>query len=156
MEKLIATNRKALHEYHIEETIEAGLVLTGTEIKSIRAGRVSLREAYAKPERGEIWLLNAHVAPYDKGNRFNHDPVRTRKLLLHSEQIAYLTGKVQQRGYTLVPVRLYIKNDVAKVALGLARGKKLWDKRAVIAKREAEREMERAVKRAIREEVGRT
>jgi SsrA-binding protein len=149
-EKLIAVNRKAYHDYHVEETIEVGMVLTGTEIKSVRAGRVNLREAYARIENGEAWLLNCHIAPYEQGNRYNHEPTRKRKLLLHREQINRLQGKVNEKGLTLVPLRLYIRNDVAKIALGLVRGKKLYDKREVIAKRDAAREVERDLAHAGR------
>lgn len=145
-DKLIATNRRAYHDYTIEEVLEAGLVLTGTEIKSIRLGRVSLREAYARVEKGEAWLLNAHIAQFPGGNRYNHEPTRPRKLLLHRKEVDRLLGKVRERGYTLVPLRLYIKRGYAKIQLGLARGKRLYDKREAIARREAQREMERAVK----------
>ena len=145
--KTIATNRKAYHDYYILETVEAGVVLTGTEIKSIRAGRVNLRDAYAKPEGNELWLFNAHIARYQASSHYNHEPTRTRKLLLHREQINQLIGKVSQKGLTLVPLKLYIKNGVAKLELGVARGKKLVDRREVIASREAKREIERALKR---------
>ena len=149
--KVIALNRKASHEYHIEESVEVGMALTGTEIKSIRAGRVSLRDAYAKPEGEELWLVNAHIARYEEGHRDNHEPGRPRKLLLHREQIRNLTDRVSQKGYTLVPLRLYLKNGIAKLELGVARGKKLYDKRQSIAHREAERD----ISRAIKAEVGR-
>ena len=139
-EKVITVNRKAYHDYFINESIEAGMVLTGTEIKSVRGGRVNLREAYARIENNEL-------APYDQGNRFNHEPTRRRKLLLHREQIDRLIGQVREKGYTLVPLKLYIKNDVAKVELGLARGKHVFDKREAIAKRDADREIARAVRR---------
>jgi SsrA-binding protein len=128
-EHTIAVNRRARHDYTIEQTLEAGLVLTGTEIKSIRAGRVNLAEAYARVERGEAWLIGAHIAPYEQGNRFNHEPTRTRKLLLHRDQIAELVGRTQAKGETLVPLRLYLRTGMAKVELGLARGKKVHDKR---------------------------
>jgi len=144
--KPIAFNRKAYHDYHIEETLEAGLALTGTEIKSIRLGRVNLREAYARVEKGEAWLLNAHVAQYPGGNRYHHEPTRPRKLLLHRKEIDRLLGKVREKGYTLVPLRLYIKGGYAKIELGLGQGKRLYDKREAIARREAQREIERAVK----------
>ncbi|MBI3998599.1 MAG: SsrA-binding protein SmpB [Armatimonadetes bacterium] len=146
-EKLIAANRKARHEYYIEESLEAGLVLTGTEVKSLRSGRASLADAFARVERGEIWLHHLHIPPYEKGNIFNHDPMRPRKLLLHRRELQRLAGKVEQRGYTLVPLRLYFSRGVAKVELALARGKKLYDKRAAIGEREARREAERALKR---------
>lgn len=145
-DRTIATNRKAYHDYHIEETLEAGLVLTGTEIKSIRLGRVSLREAYARVEKGEAWLINAHIAQYPGGNRYNHEPTRARKLLLHSKELARLAGKVREKGYTLVPLRLQIKRGYAKIDLGLGRGKRVYDKRQAIARRDAQREIERAVK----------
>ncbi|GIW06834.1 MAG: SsrA-binding protein [Dehalococcoidia bacterium] len=142
----LAVNRKAFHDYFIEETFEAGIALTGTEIKSVRKGNINLREGYVRPEGGEMWLLGVHIAPYEQGNIYNHDPRRRRKLLLHRREIAYLTAKVKEKGLTLVPLRVYIKNDVAKVAIGLARGKKLHDKRDAIAERDAQREIERALK----------
>ena len=145
--KTIATNRKAYHNYHIEDSIEAGIALTGTEIKSIRAGRVSLGDAYVKPEGGELWLLNAHIARYEAGSYLSHVPTRPRKLLLHRKQIDSLSSKVLERGFTLVPLKLYIKDSIAKVEVALARGKKLHDKRESITRREAEREIERAMKR---------
>ena len=145
--KTIATNRKARHNYHIEDSVEAGIALTGTEIKSIRAGRASLGDAYVKPERGELWLLNAHIARYEAGSYQSHTPTRPRKLLLHRKQIDALSSKVLERGFTLVPLRLYIKDSIAKVEVALARGKKLHDKRAAIARREVEREIDRAIKR---------
>lgn len=149
-EQTVALNRKARHEYHVEETLEAGLVLTGTEIKSIRAGRANLAEAYARIERGEAWLIGAHIAPYEQASRFNHEPTRTRKLLLHGDQIAELVGKTQTRGYTLVPLRLYLRDGLAKVELGLARGRKAHDKRRVIAERDARRQLERETKIRVR------
>ena len=149
-EKTVALNRRARYEYHVEETLEAGLVLTGTEIKSIRAGRANLAEAYARVERGEAWLIGAHIAPYEQASRFNHEPTRTRKLLLHRDQIAELVGKTQARGYTLVPLRLYLKDGLAKVEIGLARGRKAHDKRRVIAERDARRELERETKFRVR------
>jgi SsrA-binding protein len=145
--KTAATNRKAYHNYHIGDSLEAGIVLTGTEIKSIRAGRVSLADAYVKPEDGELWLLNAHIARYDAGSYMSHQPTRPRKLLLHRKQIDSLTGKVKERGFTLLPLRLYIKDSLAKVEVALARGKRLYDKRAAIARHDADREIERAIKR---------
>ena len=148
--KTIATNRKAYHNYHIEDSLEAGIALTGTEIKSIRAGRVSLGDAYVKPEDGELWLLNAHIARYDAGSYQSHTPTRPRKLLLHRKQIDSLSSKVLERGFTLLPLRLYIKGNIAKVEIALARGKKLYDKRASIARREIEREIGRAIKRRRR------
>ncbi|MBI4279197.1 MAG: SsrA-binding protein SmpB [Armatimonadetes bacterium] len=144
-EKTIAVNRRARHEYHLEETYEAGLVLTGTEVKSLRAGRGSIQEAFGRVQGGEVWLQRMHIPPYEQGNRFNHDPLRTRKLLLHRREINRLIGKVQQRGYTLILVRLYFKRGVAKVEIALARGKRQYDKREAIAKRDARREMDRAM-----------
>ncbi|GAB4246248.1 MAG: SsrA-binding protein SmpB [Thermoleophilia bacterium] len=144
--KLIAQNKKAFHEYFIEETVEAGLVLQGTEVKSLREGRANLREAYAVVRGEEAFLVGAHISPYDQGNIHNHDPLRERKLLLHKREIQRLMGKTQQSGYTLVPTKLYFKNGRAKVEIGLAKGKKMHDKRQTIAKKEAEREMERALK----------
>jgi len=145
--KTLATNRKAYHDYHIQDKIEAGIVLTGTEIKSIRAGRVSLGEAYVRPEGGELWLLNAHIARYEAGSYLSHEPMRPRKLLLHRKQIDNLTSKVSEKGLTLVPLKLYIKDSIAKVEVALAKGKKLYDKRESIARRETEREIGRAVRR---------
>ena len=146
--KTISFNRKAYHDYTILESVEAGIVLTGTEIKSIRAGRVNIRDAYAHPQGGELWLFNAHIARYEAGSRDNHEPTRQRKLLLHRRQIDELAGKVTQKGFTLVPLKLYIKNGVAKVELGLATGKKRYDKRQSMASRQAGRDMERAMKLA--------
>ena len=145
-----ASNRKAFHDYHILEKLEAGLVLTGTEVKSVRAGRISLREAYARIEHGEGWLIGAHIAPYEQGNIYNHEPVHPRKLLLHRDQILHLAGKVKEGGVTIVPLRVYDRNGHVKVELGLARGKKQWDKRQAIASREAKREIDRAVKELSR------
>ncbi len=145
--KTVATNRKAYHNYHIGDSVEAGIVLTGSEIKSIRAGRVSLSDAYVRPEAGELWLLNAHIARYEPGSYLSHEPKRPRKLLLHSRQIDTLTSKVLEKGFTLVPLRLYIKDNLAKVEIALAKGKKLYDKRQTIIRRETEREMARAIKK---------
>ena len=145
--KTVATNRKAYHNYHMQDSVEAGIVLTGTEIKSIRASRVSLGDAYVKPENGELWLLNAHIARYEAGSYSSHEPMRPRKLLLHRKQINALTSKIAERGLTLVPTRLYIKDSLAKVEVALAKGKKLYDKRESIARREVEREIGREVKR---------
>lgn len=144
--KVVATNRRAFHDYFIDEKLEAGMVLTGTEIKSIREGRVNLREGFARVIDGEAWLHNIHIAPYEQGNRYNHEPMRDRKLLLHRDEIDSLVGKVRQRGYTVVPLQLYLKHGRAKVELGLARGKKQYDKRASIAAREAQRDIERAIR----------
>ena len=146
MEKTITRNRKAYHNYNIEESMEAGIVLTGTEIKSVREGKVSLPQSFAKPEKGEIWLFNAHIAPYERGNRYNHEPTRPRKLLLHRDEIDRLVGKATRRGFTLVPLRLYLKDGLAKMERGLARGKKLYDKRQSLAQRQEEREIRRTLK----------
>jgi SsrA-binding protein len=147
-EKLITSNRKAYHDYHIEEQIEAGLQLTGTEIKSIRDGRVNLRDAYARIEGGELWLYGMHISPYGQaGNYFNHDPLRRRKLLMHRRQIEYLLGKVEMRGYALIPVRLFLKKGRAKVDIGLGRGKREFDKRDAMAERDAKRQIEQALRR---------
>jgi SsrA-binding protein len=142
--KTITVNRKAYHDYHIDDSVEAGLVLTGTEIKSIRSGRVNLREAYARAERGELWLLGAHIAHYPGGNRYNHEPKRPRKLLLHRREIDELSGALLRKGLTIVPLKMYLKNGIAKVELGVARGKKAYDKREAIAQRDAQREIQRA------------
>ena len=147
----IASNRRALHDYEILEKIEAGLVLRGPEVKSMREGRANLSDAYAVLRRGEAFLVNAHVSPYDKAGRENPDPRRERKLLLNRSEIARLTVKVAERGLTLVPLALYFKNGRAKVELGLARGKRMYDKRETIRRREQEREMERAVRDRERE-----
>ena len=149
-DKTVAVNRRARHQYAIDETLEAGLALTGTEIKSIRAGRVNLAEAYARIERGEAWLIGAHIAPYEQGNRNNHEPTRTRKLLLHRDQIAELQGRTQAKGFTLVPLKLYIRNGMAKLELGIGRGKKAYDKRRTIAERDARRDLERTAKERIK------
>jgi SsrA-binding protein len=145
--KLIANNRKAYHDYIILESFEAGMALTGTEIKSIRAGRVNLKEGYARPDGGELWLYNVHISKYDPGSRYNHEPTRTRKLLLHRNQINELAGKATQKGFTLVPLKLYLnKKGIAKVEIGLAKGKRVYDKRETMSQRQADREMERAIK----------
>ena len=145
--KTVATNRKAYHNYHIGESVEAGIALTGTEIKSIREGRISLGDAYVRPAAGELWLLNAHIARYEAGSYLSHEPKRPRKLLLHRKQIDSLASQVAEKGLTLVPVKLYLKDSLAKVAVALAKGKKLYDKRETIARREVERELGRATKR---------
>jgi SsrA-binding protein len=142
-QKAIATNRKAYHDYFVEESYEAGLVLTGTEIKSIRAGKINLRDSFARVDKGEIWVENIHVSPYTQGNRENPPPVRRRKLLMHKDEIRRLGMKVQAKGLTLIPLRVYIKGNRAKLELGLAKGKRLYDKREAIAKKDAERELER-------------
>ncbi len=146
--KTICVNRKAYHDYHIEDTFEAGLVLTGTEIKSIRQGKVSLRDAYARPEDGELWLVGAHIARYQQGGRYNHEPTRPRKLLLHKDEILRLSSAVERKGLTLVPLRLYLKRGIAKVELALVRGKKLYDKRRAILEREVERELARRMRKS--------
>ena len=145
-EKLIVDNRRARHDYHLVDRIEAGIVLTGTEVKSLRDGRASLQQAYADVRDGEAWLVGAHISVYDQGNRENHDPDRPRKLLLHRKELDSLYGKVRERGFTLVPTRLYFKDGRAKVELALGRGKETRDKRRDIAKREADRQIERALK----------
>ena len=145
--KTVATNRKAYHNYHIGESIEAGLVLTGTEIKSIRNGRVNLGDAYVRPEVGEMWLVNAHIARYEAGSYMSHEPTRPRKLLLHRKQIESLLRQKSERGLTLIPVKLYLKDSLAKVAVAPAKGKKLYDKREAIARRETDRELGRMTKR---------
>ena len=145
-EKLIVDNRRARHDYHLLERVEAGLVLTGTEVKSLRNGRASLQQAYADIRDGEAWLIGAHISVYDQGNIANHDPDRVRKLHLHRREVDSLAGKVRERGLTLVPTRLYFRDGRAKVELALARGKEQRDKRRDIAKREAQRDMERALK----------
>lgn len=145
--KPVSVNRKALHNYEVMEKVEAGLSLKGTEIKSIRAGRVNIRDAYARPDNGELFLVNAHISSYTEGGIYNHDPLRPRKLLLHRVQVANFISGVSQKGLTIVPLRLYIKGHVAKVELGLARGRQQHDKRKVIARRDAEREMQRAIRR---------
>ena len=145
--KTVATNRKAYHNYIIHDSIEAGLALTGSEIKSIRARRVSLSDAYVRPEAGELWLVNAHIARYEASSYLSHEPKRARKLLLHRKQINNLTSQVLQKGFTLVPLKLYIKDSIAKVEVALGKGKKLYDKRESIARREVEREIARAIKK---------
>ena len=145
-QKLVVDNRRARHEYHLLERLEAGLVLTGTEVKSLRAGRAHLRNAYGDVRDGEVWLVGAHISEYEQGNAANHDPDRDRKLLLHRREIASLIGKVREKGLTLVPTRLYFKDGRAKVELAVARGKEARDKRRDIARREADRQIERAMK----------
>jgi SsrA-binding protein len=141
--KIIATNRKARHEYQILDTFEAGIVLLGPEVKSLRAGRVSLAEAYAQIQNEEAFLLQAHISPYDQANRFNTDPRRTRKLLFHKKEIRRLMGKTEEKGLTLIPLRIYFRGGKAKVEIALARGKKLYDKRQSLARKDAQREMDR-------------
>lgn len=142
----LAQNRKASHDYFIEETYEAGIVLKGTEIKSIRAGRVNISDAHVRIMNNEAQIINMHVAPYDQGNRFNHDPTRTRKLLLHRHEIDKLLGLTQRQGYTIVPLRLYIKNGFAKLLIGLGKGKKLHDKREDLKQKQMKRDIDRALK----------
>jgi SsrA-binding protein len=144
--KQVCTNRKARHLYFILETVEAGIALVGSEVKSLRAGKANIRDSYAAIERGEVFLHHMHISPYDEASHFNHDPLRTRKLLLNRSEIRRLTGKVNERGLTVVPLSVYFKGRHAKVELALAKGKKQYDKRAAIARREQDREIERAVK----------
>ncbi|HHY15983.1 MAG TPA: SsrA-binding protein SmpB [Firmicutes bacterium] len=145
--KVIANNRRARHDYFIDETIEAGIVLQGTEVKSLRLGRVNVRDSFARVENGEVFLYDLHISPYEQGNRHNHDPLRVRKLLLHKREIRRLIGKTREDGYTLVPTRLYFSNGKCKVELALAKGKRLYDKRETKAKREAERRAQQALGR---------
>ena len=140
--KIVATNRKARHEYFIEDTIEAGLVLKGTEVKSIRQGKINVKESYAVVENGEVYVYSMHISPYEQGNIYNVDPIRKRKLLLHKREIRKLDSFVMQKGYTLVPLTVYIKDGLVKVELAIAKGKKLYDKRESIAKRDAERRIQ--------------
>ena len=149
--KMVANNRKARHLYHILETVEAGLVLMGTEVKSLRNGRANMGDSYAVVENGEVWLRNLHISPYEQGNQFNHEPLRKRKLLLHRGDIRRLIGKTQEKGLTLIPLKLYFRKGWAKVELALVKGKKTYDKRADIAKRDADRDMARAMSRKGRE-----
>ena len=142
----IAQNKKAFHDYFIEETFEAGIVLQGTEIKSIRLGRVNLKDAYAKVEIGEVFLHNLHISPYEQGNRYNHDPLRKRKLLLRQKEIKTLLGETTQQGYSIVPLSMYFRNGFAKLSIGLARGKKKYDKRDDLKQKDAKRDMERALR----------
>lgn len=148
--KIICENRKARFDYHIEERMEAGVVLTGTEIKSLRGGKANLNDAYATINNGEAWLMQAHIAPYDKGGYVNHEPKQRRKLLLHTKEIAKLYGKTQIRGYALIPMKIYFKKGRAKIELALAVGKNSGDKREAIKKRETQREVSRALKSAKR------
>jgi SsrA-binding protein len=145
--KTIATNRKAHHDYLIEDTFEAGLVLQGSEIKALRAGEVNLRDSYAAVREGELWLLNAHIAPYKQASYQNHEPRRERKLLMHRREINRLTGKLQEKGLTLIPLQIYLKNGRAKIQLGLGRGKKVYDKRQTLRQRDDQRQIERALGR---------
>ncbi len=152
MEKIISTNRKARHDYHVEETYEAGIVLKGTEVKSVRNARVNLKDSYARIENGEMYLYNMHISPYEQGNRFNHDPLRVRKLLMHKIEISRLYGKITEKGYALIPLKIYLTKGLVKLELGLARGKKLYDKRRDIAEHDSKREMERAFRERQRGE----
>jgi len=141
--RLVASNRRARHEYHIEDTYDAGIALVGTEVKSVRLGRVNLQDAFAKVENGEVWLHNMHIAPYDQGSHWNVDPRRKRKLLLHRHEINRLRGHMEQKGFALIPLGVYLQRGYAKVELGLGHGKKLYDKRQDIARRDVEREQRR-------------
>ena len=145
--KVVCQNRKAHHDYHIEETFEAGIALLGTEVKSLRDGKANLKDSYVIIKEGEVFLLNCHISPYSHGNIMNHDPVRTRKLLLHRKEIDRLGGKAAAKGYTLIPLKIYFKDSFAKVEIGVAKGKRLFEKRDTIKEREARREIERAMKR---------
>ena len=147
--KNIATNRKALHNYFILEAMEAGIALTGSEIKSIRGGRVSLGEAYVRLEGGELWLINAHIARYEAASHESHEPTRRRKLLVHRREMATLAARTAEKGFTLVPLKLYLKGRIAKLEVGVARGKKLYDKREAIMRRESQRELGRIIKRRV-------
>ena len=149
--RVISRNRKAFHDYFIEDTLEAGLVLKGSEIKSVRAGRVSLRDAYVTIRGGEAWLVGSHIAGYDQASYENHNPKRDRKLLMHRREIDRWLGRAERKGYTIVPLKLYLKNDIAKVEIGLAKGKRAYDKRRAIRERDSKRAIERAIRRAERE-----
>ena len=144
--KLVANNKKAYHDFFIEETFEAGIVLHGTEVKSLREGKCSVKESFIRVENGEVYVYGMHISPYEKGNIFNKDPLRTRKLLLHKQEIRKLIGKTAEKGFTIVPLKVYFKDSKAKMEIALARGKKLYDKRADIAKKDALREAERDFK----------
>lgn len=144
--KLIANNKKARHDYFIEETFEAGIALHGTEVKSLRMGKCSIKEAFVRIERGEVFIYNMHISPYEKGNIFNKDPLRVRKLLLHRYEINKLSGQIAQKGYTIVPLNVYFSNSLVKIEIGLAKGKKLYDKRQDIAKKDQRREAEKNFK----------
>src|SRR6185312_7553613 len=144
--KVVAINKKANHDFAIEETIEAGIVLQGTEIKSIRNGKVQLRDSFVRIRNNEAWISNMHISPYDQGNRFNHDPLRSRKLLLHKKQISTLIGRTKEQGFAIVPLKMYLKDGFAKVLIGVGKGKKDYDKREDLKKKEAKREMARVLK----------
>ncbi|MHB8125989.1 MAG: SsrA-binding protein SmpB [Desulfitobacteriaceae bacterium] len=141
--KVVSENRKAFHDYFVEERVEAGIILTGTEIKSVRNSRVNLKDSFARLENGELWLHQMHISPYEQGNRFNHDPLRKRKLLLHRAEIVKLIGKIQLQGLTLIPLKIYLKHGLAKIELAVCRGKKNYDKRQDMAEKDAKREIER-------------
>lgn len=145
-QKTVTVNRRARREYFIDESFEAGIVLLGSEVKSLRDGRANLADSYARVDKGQVFLVNSHISPYPAANMFNHEPTRPRKLLLHKREISRLTGKVKERGLTLIPLKLYFKDGRAKVELGLARGKKLYDKRATVKEKMVRREMERSMK----------
>ena len=149
-DKVVATNREAYHNFHIMETVECGIALTGTEVKSVREGRCNLKDSYGQIRQGEAWLLNAHISPYTHGNRENHEPTRTRKLLLHKKEIDKLQGKAQEKGLTLVPTKMYLKNGRVKIELAVAKGKKLYDKRETERRREADREARAVMKERSR------
>jgi SsrA-binding protein len=144
--KVVCQNRKAFHDYSIEDTLEAGIALSGTEVKSLREGKANLKDSYVLVKGGEVFLLNCHISPYSHGNIMNHDPVRTRKLLLHRKEIERMSGKAAAKGYTLIPLKIYFKASFAKVEIGLAKGKRLFEKRDSIKEREAKREIEKAMK----------
>ena len=144
--KIVAENRRARHDYHIHETFEAGIVLTGTEIKSLRGGRANLTDSYAKIENKELFLISAHISPYEQGNRFNHEPRRNRKLLMHKAEIVRLLSKTREKGFTLVPLKIYLSHGMAKVELALASGKDLYDKRQSAAEQDAKREVDRVMR----------
>lgn len=144
--KIISENRRARYDYFIEEKMEAGIILTGTEIKSIRSGRVNLKDGFAEVSSGELWLNAVHISPYEQGNRFNHEPLRRRKLLLHRSEIIKITSKIQKQGMTLIPLKIYLVRGMAKIELGLCRGKKLYDKRQDIAERDAKRDIDRSLR----------
>lgn len=146
-DNLISDNRKARHDYHIHDTFEAGIVLTGTEIKSIRQGKLNLKDSFCRiDDRGELWLMGVHIFPYEQGNRFNHDPERTRKLLMHKAEIAKLLGQVKEKGYSLVPLNFHFSRGLVKVTVGLVTGKKNYDKRQDIAERDAKRDISRRIR----------
>ena len=144
--KLVANNKKAFHDYFIEETYEAGIALHGTEVKSLRMGKCSIKESFIRVEKGEVYIYGMHISPYEKGNIFNKDPMRIRKLLLHRHEINKIEGSLQEKGLTLVPLKVYFKNSLVKLEIGVARGKKLYDKREDAAKKDAKRQIDRAMK----------